>query len=176
MSEGSANPANILPQEVGEVPVVGFDHASLSDRNRKHDDEEDDSEEIESATLKVLVGHDSKSKVCTAIPVPQKGVDVEEWSVRESLRFLDFLGYQKVVVKSDQEEALNAVIRKVRQYRGSDTQTMQEHSPVGSSQSNGATERRIQTIEGLVRTMRSAFESRLGAKIPTGSCLFLLGW
>ena len=78
--------------EESEVPVVGFDYAFLSDRNRKHDDEEDDSEEIESATLKVLVELDSKSKVCMAIPVPQKGVDVEEWSVRESLRFLDFLG------------------------------------------------------------------------------------
>ena len=158
--------------EESEIPVVGFDYAFLSDRIRKRDEEEDESEEDEGATLKVLIGHDSKSKVCTAIPVPQKGIDVEEWSVRESLRFLDFLGYQKIVVKSDQEEALNAVIRKVRQYRGSDTQTMQEHSPVGSSQSNGATERRIQTIEGQVRTLRSAFESRIGAKVPTGSCLF----
>ena len=82
------------------------------------------------------------------------------------------LDTKRVVVKTDQEEALNPVIRKVRQYRGSDTQTMQEHRPVGSSQSKGATERRIQTIEGQVRTMRSALESRLGAKVPTGSCLF----
>ena len=113
-----------------------------------------------------------KSKVCAAIPVPQKGVDLEEWSVRESLKFLELLGYQKVIIKTDQEEALNAVIRKLRLYRGSDTQTMQEHNPVGSSQSNGATERRIQTIEGQIRTLRSAFESRTGSKLPANCPLF----
>ena len=67
---------------------------------------------------------------------------------------------------------MNAVIKKVRQYRGSDTQNMQEHSPVGSSQSNGATERRIQTIEGQIRTLRSAFEARIEARLPTSSPLF----
>jgi hypothetical protein len=49
---------------------------------------------------------------------------------------------------------------------------MTEHSPVGSSQSNGMTERRIQTIEGQIRALRSAFEARTKAKLPTSSCLF----
>ena len=49
---------------------------------------------------------------------------------------------------------------------------MTEHSPVGSSQSNGMTERRIQTIEGQIRALRSAFEARAEAKLPTSSCLF----
>ena len=125
--------------ESSETPIVGFDYGFLSDRGRKRDDAQEEDDEVGDVTLKVLVGHDSKSKACAAIPVPQKGVDAEEWSVRENLKFMDFLGYQKVIIKNDQEEALNAVIRKVRQYRGSDTQSMQEHSPVGSSQSNGAT-------------------------------------
>ena len=43
---------------------------------------------------------------------------------------------------------------------------------VGSSQSNGATERNVQTIEGQIRTLRSAFEARTGAKLATSSCLF----
>ena len=77
-----------------------------------------------------------------------------------------------MVIKTDKEEALNAVIRKLKLYRGSDTQTMQEHNPVGSSQSNGATERRIQTIEGQIRTLRNAFESRTGSQLPTSNPLF----
>ena len=148
----------------------------LSDRDIKRVDEylevDDQAEEQGETTLTVLVGHDSRSKVCTAIPVPQKGIDYDEWSVRESLRFTDFLWYQKIVIKTHQEEALNCVIRKVGRYRGSDTQTMQEHSPVGSSQSNEATERRIQTIEGQVRTLRNAFEARNNAKLPASRCLF----
>ena len=124
--------------------------------------------------MKVLVAHDSRSKVCTAIPVPQKGIDSQEWSVRENLKFIELLGCPTRINKTDQEEALNAVIRKVRQYTGADTQNMQEHSPVGSSQSNGATERRIQTIEGQVRTLRSAFEARIGARLPISS--FLVAW
>ena len=114
------------------------------------------------------------STAFTAIPAPQKGIDPDEFAVRESLKYVDFLGYQPLVVNTDQERALNAVINRVRQYRCADTQTMTEHSPAGSSQSNGTTERRIQTIEGQIRALRSAFETRTVSKLPTSSCL--LAW
>ena len=135
-----------------------------------HERDEDKQTEVDDSVIRVLVGHDSRSKSCAAIPVPQKGIDHEEYSVREALRYLDFLGYQSVMVKTDQEKALNAVVRRVRQYRGADTQTMTENSPVGSSQSNGMIERRIQTVEGQIRTLRSAFEARTGSRLPTSSC------
>ena len=94
--------------EASDTPIVGFDDAFLSDRGHKrngdeHHDEEHD-EDVSDATLKVLVGHDSRSKVCTAIPVPQKGIDSQEWSVRDSLKFIEFLGHQKLIIKTDQEE------------------------------------------------------------------------
>ena len=44
---------------------------------------------------------------------------------------------------------------------------MHESSPVGSSQSNGLIERAIQDVEGQVRTLKLAFESHLGEKIPS---------
>ena len=59
--------------EESEVPIVGFEYAFLSDRNRRREDDADESEEVENAMLKVLVGHDSKSKVCTAIPFLRRG-------------------------------------------------------------------------------------------------------
>ena len=52
------------------------------------------------------------------------------------------------------------------------TQEMMENSPVGSSQSKGTVERRIQSIEGQVRTLRSAFEARANSMMPTSSCLY----
>ena len=90
------------------VPVVGFDYAFISDRSgaRSEDEEEVDKDLEDKAVVKVLVAQDSKPKACAAIPVPQKGIDPDEWAVRESLKYLDFLGYQKLVVKTDQERAL----------------------------------------------------------------------
>ena len=66
--------------EASEVPIVGFDYAFLSDRGSK---DEEDKGDVDDTTLKVFVAHDSKSKVCATIPVPQKGIDLEDWSVRE---------------------------------------------------------------------------------------------
>ena len=42
------------------------------------------------------------------MPVPQKGLDSEEYPVGESLKYLDVLGYHRLIVKTDKERALNA--------------------------------------------------------------------
>lgn len=110
--------------------------------------------------------------MCSAIPVPRKGLDPAEWSVREGLRFLNFLGHMSVLLKTDQEVALKAVMDKMRTHRGDQTQTMFEFSPVGDSRSNGLVERTIQTVEGQVRTMRGALESRLNRRLVPGGVLF----
>ena len=89
-----------------EIPVVAFDYAFLPDRTGKIVEEEEaidqDVSEADGGIIKTLVGHDSKPKCCTAIPIPQHGIDADEWAVRETLKFLDFLGYQKLIIKSDQ--------------------------------------------------------------------------
>ena len=40
-----------------------------------------------------------------------------------------------------------------------------ENSPVGSSKSNGIVERSIQSLQGMIRTIRSDIEGRCGVKI-----------
>ena len=40
-----------------------------------------------------------------------------------------------------------------------------ESSPVHSSKSNGIIERCVQEVQGMVRTMRSAIERRMGVKL-----------
>ena len=49
---------------------------------------------------------------------------------------------------------------------------MIEHSPVGDSKSNGFIERTIQSVEGQIRTLRSATQSRIGIKMNPGSALY----
>ena len=45
--------------------------------------------------------------------------------------------------------------------------TPTEHSAVGESPSNGMIERYVQSIEGQLRTIKSALEARVGARIPS---------
>ena len=162
-----------------EVPVISMDYAFMGDRDAEDEDADTadaeakfDRDESDESKVKILVARDSKSRVCAAIPVPRKGLDQEDWNLKESLRFLEFLGYSNIVLKSDQERALGALIRKIRTHRGDQTQTMQEHSPVGDSSSNGLVERTIQTVQGQIRTMRSALEARLGTKMKPTSPAF----
>ena len=159
------------------VPVVSFDYAFMGDKNTEGQseevlDEDSKDEAMDNEVMKLLVGRDARSRVCCAIPVPQKGLNPAEWSVREGLTFLKFLGYTSVVLKSDQEAALRVVMDKMRTHRGDQTQTMSELSPVGDSKSNGLVERTIQTIEGQIRTLRCAFEARVNRKLTPGGALF----
>ena len=104
--------------------------------------------------------------------MPKKGADSEHWNLKETLRFLDFLGYSNIILKSDQERTLGSLIRKMRTHRSDQTQTRQEKSPNGDSRSNGLVERTIQTVSGQIRTMRSAVEARLGVKVAPSSPAF----
>ena len=81
------------------------------------------------------------------VAVPNKGVDPDEYATRRCIRCLKFLGSQKLVIKSDQEPALNNVISSINAFRGADTQYMTEHSPAYVSKANGFIERAIQTSE-----------------------------
>ena len=105
---------------------MNVDYASSG--NKQYSDAREDVDKAaqpneEEATVKatVLVGRDAKSRVWCAIPVLQKGFDIMERSLREGLRFLDFLGYTSVVAKSYQDVALGARIGKMKAHRGEQT-------------------------------------------------------
>ena len=121
------------------------------------------------------MGRDRKSRCYSAIAVPSKGVGEDEYATRRVLRFLEFLGYEKVILKSDQEAALGTVLRSARVHRGDNTQTMLEKSPVGDSRANGFVERAVQSVEGQVRTLKLALEARIGMKLESNSCI-IHGW
>ena len=89
-----------------------------------------------------------------------------------------------VVLKSDQENAIMDVLNNVAKRRSADSKlesfegrgpqsvgpqgrVIHEVSPTGSSGSNGVIERTVQAIEGQVRTIKLALESRIGVEIPS---------
>lgn len=84
------------------------------------------------------------------------------------LVFLSDIGrlHGDLVVRSDQEVAINHVVEEVRKRRASSGggKCILEQSPVGSSASNGVVERAIQLVQGQARVMKVALEKRLGVE------------
>ena len=72
-----------------------------------------------------------------------------------------------IIVKSDNEPALTSLIALWSTMRAmtSGSRMIIENSPVGSSKSNGIVERAIQSVQGMIRTIRSDIEGRWGVKI-----------
>ena len=86
---------------------------------------------------------------------------------------LQNLGYQSrdVVMKSDQEPAVRAVVEAVTAMRKT-VSTTPECSPVGESPANAAVESAIFRVQGQMRTMKADLESKLGQKIQREGSLF----
>ena len=79
------------------------------------------------------------------------------------------LGYKRVIIRSGQKPAINKLKETVK--RVSDTQIVCEESPVGESKSLGSVNVQIQAVQGMVCTLRDAFESRYGKRLEATSPL-----
>jgi len=122
--------------------------------------------------MTVMVLRDRDTKMLMATVVPRKGA-TGEFAARRAAAFCTEIGYggTGVIMKSDQEPALKALVEDISRRR-SPAKTILEHSPVGSSQSNGIVERAIQSYEGMLRTIKGGLEDRWDAKIPDGHAIF----
>ena len=76
------------------------------------------------------------------------------------------LGYKKIIIKCDQVPSIVEIQNEVIRRR--EAETIPENSPKGESQSNGDIENAIKQVEGQIRTMKIALESRLQVKIGPG--------
>jgi hypothetical protein len=90
----------------------------------------------------------------------------DEWVVEQIAEDLETVGLpgERIIVKADQETSSTDVQKGIVEARvGHGTAIKQ--SKVGTSNSNGRIEGRIQDFKGLVRTLRSVIEEKLGVKI-----------
>ena len=82
--------------------------------------------------------------------------------------------YTDIIVKSDNEPALVSVVDgvgRLRAIRGGGRMAV-EHSPRYCSKGNGIIERAVQSVQGVVRTLRSALEARWGRRIDEGHAIW----
>ena len=126
----------------------------------------------------VMVADDRKTGGAKAHLVECKG-NGDTWIARRLAEDLVEFGYAAVdvCIKSDQEPAILEVQARVGELRKGG-RTVPINSPVGDSKSNGRVENTIRRVQGMVRTLRSSLESKLGIKIAKGHPLYpwLLEW
>ena len=114
-------------------------------------------------TLIVQVMRDVNTKCIFAHAVPRKGVS-HVFGSEQICKDIEGLGYKEVVIKTDNEPAMITLQQEIKSKRSD--RTILENSPVGESQSNGVAERAVRAIANQVRTMRSAWKSRVGVEFP----------
>ena len=116
--------------------------------------------------LTILVARDRDSRMTCSTVVPRKGT-TGSFAAKRINAFINEMGceFVDVTIKSDQEPAIVALVDDIKKLRP-EVRTHTELSPVGSSQSNGVVERGIQSVQGQVRTMKSALENRWNISFP----------
>eukprot|EP00972_Heterocapsa_arctica_P026111 3846293-Heterocapsa_arctica.AAC.1 len=99
-----------------------------------------------------------------SMAVPNKG-DEPSWAPQRCARWIDSLGHQRVILKTDQEPAIRAWARAVARYR--DAATVPEMSPVGDSQSNGIAEQAVGEVKRIIATLKHALVTNLKTEIAS---------
>ena len=118
--------------------------------------------------LTILVGKERSTGMRMATVVPVKGTS-GKFSTQKILEFIEECGdaATDIIVKTDQEPAIVLLMKDLLEERGDERsrRTILEEAPVKSKGSNGIVEREVQSIEGHLRTMKSAFEGRIGQEV-----------
>ena len=154
-------------KEKPTVPTFGFDYL--------HGSEAITEDTEESKSLKILVGKCHMTKCIFAHTIPQKGIDINLYAVERLKRDVLWLGHNKIILKTDNENAILALLRNaIKALRIDDAlENIQEAHPAAyDPSSNGSTENACLQVAGQIRTLRACTEDRIGRKIPVDHSVF----
>jgi len=152
--------------ESHRVAIVSMDYAFVTRKGQVVSQGEEGWDDEEA--LKLLVVKDSMSRSVFAHAVPQKGIDEKNYAVDTVVSDVMWLGYNKVLLKSDNEPAMVKVLKEVitrLKVLGVD-QVGEEHSPPYDSQANGSVENAVKQVKARMRTLKLCLERRIGKRIP----------
>ena len=161
--------------EVDDVPRIGMDYMRVSEHGVNST--------VEGAAgdvgITMLVVKDFMYKSVWVYPVEGKGVTMAEWLPGMIRADMSMCGMDNsmLIVKSDQEPAIKELQEEIARQRrqGGSVGTILENSRVGDSSSNGRTERSIQELGGMLRTLKFALEARTG-DVKVGLDHPIIGW
>ena len=83
-------------------------------------------------------------------------------------RDMVWLGYRRVIVRTDNEPAIVALLHGVLKALKVDVidQAMPDHPPAYDSKANGSIENAVRQVQGILRSHLSCLQGRLGCRIP----------
>ena len=87
------------------MPVIAFDYLFITKEHVWRREELTD-DELRKVVFKVLVVKDTKSRAVFAHVVHKKGVEASGYSVVRMVEDVQWLGYRKIILKSDNEPAI----------------------------------------------------------------------
>ena len=89
------------------------------------------------------------------------------------MKNLERTGYTRLILKSDQEKALGAVLNSARQLWAAKSggEVILEKSPKGEKASNGEIGRAVQEVHGLCRTFKEYLEFQVGQVLDPKWCI-----
>ena len=104
------------------VPHVSKDYGFFGER------------ESEKQVFPVLIIRERRNKMTWAKLVPTKGTEFT-WNAKKAAKFIDQLRHNGVMLRCENELAIEALAREIAQARQEGSQTVLERPPVGESQS-----------------------------------------
>ena len=155
-----------------EMSVVEFDYLFCINKVVYRREELD--EEARAGAIKILVVKDTKSKAIFAHVVPQKGVDAAGYSVARLVEDVKWLGYSKLLLRSDNEAAIVSLLKNaVRQLKTEGIeQVAREAPPSYDSRAQGSVENAVKQVQGLLRSIKLGFEKHIGGPLPESHPVF----
>ena len=131
-------------EEKRRVPEVHLDYMLMGD-------------EREGKRLAFLVAPEKETMAVFSTVVPRKSTG--EWICRRLMAWLREIGREivDIIVRSDNEPAVTSFTEpwsKLRAVKGGSRMCV-EKCPAGSSKSNATVERTIESVQGMIRTLRS---------------------
>ena len=164
-----------------QIPVVGVDYFYMSDGDIKtkvdleysqdSDGEAKMAEDRQAGKLvKCLVIRCYQSKNIFGHVIPCKGVDEDLFTVKLVVQAVAWMGHVRVIMKSDNEASLLAMVNRALLSIKCDVQGIEaattEQSQAYDSQSNGGTELGVKILRGHFRTLKLCLEARIGRSVP----------
>ena len=146
------------------VTRVSMDYCFLTEDVSGKDGDHEVGEKAKTS-LTVLVMTETMCRSIWAYACESKGSG-EQWIIEQILEDLETIGIseERIILKTDQESSMTDIQKAIAKARAGHG-TALENSRVGDSDSKGKVERAIQDLCGLVRTLRSDLESKIGSKV-----------
>jgi hypothetical protein len=120
--------------------------------------------------IPVFVAYDLNTGYAMAQQVSKKGADAH--TIANMRLFLEELGYAEVVLRGDSENALQSLLRSVKESMTNVVKCEVQGTVTGGHQSIGAAERYHQTLAGQVRLHCAEVFQEAGFEIVPGAPLF----